>query len=184
LIRDNFGSNGVEIVDNTKITIANPGIYTLTAVLQAANEDNAVEELRFWLKFNGVNYPNSTTLVTLPPRKSATEPSAQLVTVTFTGNSINPNDYVEIYWETSNLLTHIHADSTANLAPSVPSVIVSLTQVMYTQVGPTGPTGATGDTGPTGAGLPAGGTTGQFLVKASDNDYDYEWLEVLDGGTP
>lgn len=52
-------------------------------------------------------------------------------------------------------------------------------------IGPTGATGATGpqgDTGPAGAdgadgvGVPAGGTTGQVLAKASGTDYDTEWV--------
>jgi hypothetical protein len=43
---------------------------------------------------------------------------------------------------------------------------------------------AQGAQGATGAGVPAGGTTGQILVKASNDDYDYVWLDVLDGGTP
>lgn len=34
--------------------------------------------------------------------------------------------------------------------PAVPSTIVTVTQVMYSQIGSTGDTGATGDTGPTG----------------------------------
>jgi len=41
--------------------------------------------------------------------------------------------------------------------------------------GPTGATGATGPQGPTGVGVVAGGTTGQILAKASDDDYDMEW---------
>ena len=32
----------------------------------------------------------------------------------------------------------------------------------------------------TSALLPAGGTTGQFLVKASDTDYDASWTTVPD----
>ena len=34
-------------------------------------------------------------------------------------------------------------------------------------------------------GIPAGGNTGDFLVKASDTDYDVEWitLEELSGGS-
>jgi hypothetical protein len=41
--------------------------------------------------------------------------------------------------------------------------------------GLTGPTGPTGATGPAGLGLPAGGTAGQTLVKASGTDYDTTW---------
>ena len=54
--------------------------------------------------------------------------------------------------------------------------------------GPTGPqgaTGATGATGPkgdTGEGVPTGGTTGQVLAKASNTDYDTEWVDQTGGG--
>jgi len=41
--------------------------------------------------------------------------------------------------------------------------------------GPPGPPGADGATGPAGPGVPAGGLTGQILVKKSDADFDCEW---------
>lgn len=43
----------------------------------------------------------------------------------------------------------------------------------------TGKTGPAGDSGP---GLTAGGTTGQVLAKASDADYDSEWVTNVGGG--
>lgn len=42
--------------------------------------------------------------------------------------------------------------------------------------GADGDTGATGATGAAGVGVPVGGTTGQFLAKASSTDYDTEWV--------
>lgn len=38
-----------------------------------------------------------------------------------------------------------------------------------------GPQGETGDTGPAGPGLPSGGTSGQYIKKASSTDYDTAW---------
>lgn len=61
------------------------------------------------------------------------------------------------------------------------------------KVGATGATGPTGETGPAGPagpqgdpgqGLVAGGTTGQFLAKASNTDYDTEWIDVSIGPEP
>lgn len=64
------------------------------------------------------------------------------------------------------------------------------------ETGPQGPAGAKGDTGPQGpqglqgapgekgadgAGVVAGGTTGQILVKKSDTDYDTEWVDAASG---
>jgi hypothetical protein len=160
------------------------GTYTMTAVLHVHNAANSVEYITFWLKFNGTVYPNSAVHTALGPRKDSSTPSAQLVTITFTGTAAEDNQYVQIFWETTSTDVSINYHPADGVSPVMPSAIVSLTQVMYTQVGPTGPTGAAGETGPTGAGVPAGGLTGQFLAKASDNDYDYTWVEVLDGGTP
>lgn len=50
---------------------------------------------------------------------------------------------------------------------------------------PKGDTGATGSQGPKGEdglGVPAGGTTGQVLAKASDADNDTEWINPPSGG--
>jgi hypothetical protein len=50
--------------------------------------------------------------------------------------------------------------------------------------GGTGPTGPTGITGSTGFGVPAGGSSGQFLVKSSDTDYDTAWTASLISDVP
>jgi hypothetical protein len=44
--------------------------------------------------------------------------------------------------------------------------------------GEAGPQGPAGPTGPAGDALPEGGTTGQFLVKASNDDNDTEWTTL------
>jgi hypothetical protein len=48
--------------------------------------------------------------------------------------------------------------------------------------GDQGNTGATGLQGPAGAGVPAGGTSGQALVKNSATDFDTKWGTVAGGG--
>lgn len=45
-----------------------------------------------------------------------------------------------------------------------------------------GPAGADGADGADGSGVPAGGTTGQLLAKASETDGDVEWVDPLSGG--
>ena len=39
--------------------------------------------------------------------------------------------------------------------------------------------GAKGDKGDKGIGIPTGGKTGQAIIKASDNDYDYKWGSLV-----
>lgn len=50
--------------------------------------------------------------------------------------------------------------------------------------GPQGPQGPKGDKGDPGEGVPSGGTTGQVLAKASDNDYESEWVDPPSSGVP
>jgi hypothetical protein len=47
--------------------------------------------------------------------------------------------------------------------------------------GDTGATGATGATGPAGPGVATGGTTGQYLQKASGTNYDTTWATIVPG---
>lgn len=47
--------------------------------------------------------------------------------------------------------------------------------------GPAGADGGTGPQGDPGIGVPTGGTTGQVLAKATDTDYDTEWVEQTGG---
>lgn len=50
--------------------------------------------------------------------------------------------------------------------------------------GPKGDTGLQGPKGDTGVGVAAGGTTGQFLIKKSNTDYDTEWAAETDPTVP
>jgi hypothetical protein len=50
------------------------------------------------------------------------------------------------------------------------------TQVNIAVPGIQGAQGTQGIQGPTGQGVPSGGTTGQLLAKASNTDYDTEWV--------
>jgi hypothetical protein len=68
-------------------------------------------------------------------------------------------------------------DFTIPTGPTGPTGLTGPTgpQGIQGDPGPTGPTGPTGATGPTGPGVAVGGTTGQYLKKASSTDYDTTW---------
>ena len=44
--------------------------------------------------------------------------------------------------------------------------------------------GPAGPTGPAGIGVPAGGSTGQVLAKANNNNYEFEWVNQQGSNTP
>ena len=151
-INGNQGSVGFSLSGTGTVVIANPGTYTMIYSIQLKNTDNNIHYADIWLRYNGSDYPNSTTRFHVPARKNAGELGYAVATVNFVGTSVAPGDYVELWW---------HADSTAvsieylpagvaPVHPATPSVIATFTQVMYTQLGPTGASGATGPQGATG----------------------------------
>ena len=51
--------------------------------------------------------------------------------------SLSANDYVEFYWATTSTNVKLDGSITPiDSAPASPSIIVTATQVMYTQLGP------------------------------------------------
>ena len=139
--------------------------------IQLKNIDNAIHYADIWLKYNGSDYPDSTTRFHIPARKNASEFGYAVATVNFVGTSVASGDYVELWW---------HADSTqvsieylpagvAPVHPATPSVIATFTQVMYTQLGPTGPTGPSGPGSVTSVAALTLGTTGSDLSSTVAN---------------
>ena len=154
-----YTSNQVSI-SGSQIRFDQPGVYQLTYVAQISNLANSVENAIFWVKYNGSDYPNSGTEVSLQQRKGSTTPSKQLVTVAFVGVAQNAGDYIELMWAGTSLDLSLQEEP-ANLidgSSAVPSVIANVIQVMYTQVGPTGATGSSGSPGPQGPTGPVGAT--------------------------
>jgi hypothetical protein len=115
------------------------GIYKITYSAQLINTDNVAHDATFWLKINNVDVPNSTTIFSVPARKSAGVFSyvAGYSEVTF---SVEAGDEIELYWATNQAydtspatdgvyIFHDVAQTVPYARPAVPSVIGSITFV-------------------------------------------------------
>jgi hypothetical protein len=122
-------SNDVSI-SSSKITVANAGIYNLQFSVQLENADNASQDTFIWLKQNGVDIVGSTGKVGLPARKSAGVPFHDIKGWNYF-LSMNANDYVEIYWSTTNASVTIetYPASGTPTKPSTASVVATLSFV-------------------------------------------------------
>ena len=118
----------VTLVDNSKITVPNTGIYDLQFSAQFQNTDNGQHDVVVWFKVNGSDLPNSATVVTVPARKSANL-YGYAVAAWNIFLSMNSNDYVEIYWIKDNALITLEHRSSTPTHPAVPSVIATIQQV-------------------------------------------------------
>ena len=59
-------NNGVSLVNNTKITFANTGIYNLQFSAQIIKtQGGTAEDVYIWFRTNGQDVPNSNTKLTL-----------------------------------------------------------------------------------------------------------------------
>lgn len=65
------GTSGFTLNSNNTATASQSGYYKITYSLQLANDNNTVHDAIVWLRVNGVDVPNSTTIFTIPARKSA-----------------------------------------------------------------------------------------------------------------
>lgn len=152
------GANGVSITGGNAVTFAYPGTYSFTFSIQFQNTDSSERFADVWLNFNGSTYPNSNTRFAIPKQIGGV-PGYTVGTVNFVDTALNAGDKVILYWKTNSSLVTIETFAASGSVPQTPGIILTATQVMYTQVGPTGVTGATGPTGPTGV-TGATGSTG------------------------
>jgi hypothetical protein len=121
-----FASN-MSIVDGSKITISNVGTYNLQWSGQFSNTDSSDHDVRVWLRYNGVDYPNSNSIVTIPARHGSI--NGHIITAwNWLGKSQAPGDYVQIMWSTDSTAVSLQSYPADAVSPAVPSAIVTLTE--------------------------------------------------------
>jgi hypothetical protein len=110
----------------SKIYMDKAGTYQFSYVAQVSNNANSQEYAEFWIKYNGVNYPNSNTKMILQPRKGAGNPSDQLMTLIINGTSLNDNDYIELFWEATSTQVSLKYEPATIDYPATPSIIANI----------------------------------------------------------
>ena len=123
-------ADSITLVSGSRITVPNTGVYNLQFSSQFKNTDNAQNDVTIWVRVNGADVSASASQVTVPARKSASIYGYALPAWNFF-LSLNANDYVELVWlPVSTLVTMPAIPASVSPAyPSIPSVIVTITQV-------------------------------------------------------
>lgn len=122
-------NNNITLSESSKIVFAKAGTYQLNFVAQLSNSDNAQHYGYFWIKYNGDNFPNSTTKMSVAARKSDGVPSAQLLTVNILGVAQNDNDFVQLFWTADSTLLTLQADTGTAVYPDIPSIISDVIRI-------------------------------------------------------
>ena len=123
-------SNGVTIASNSRITVADAGIWNLQFSLQFTNTTNASQDVDIWFRVNGTNIANSNSRYGLAPRKGAGDPFHVIMALNYFA-SLNATDYIEIMWRTTDTGVSIeqYAAGTSPTRPAVPSAIATMSFV-------------------------------------------------------
>jgi hypothetical protein len=118
-------SNGVSIVSNSRITMANAGVYNIQFSAQLDKTDSGDDTVQIWLQKNGSNIANSNTETTL------TGNAGKHVAAWNWFVNAAAGDYFEICWhsiDTSVFINYIAAASSPS-RPAIPSIILTVNKI-------------------------------------------------------
>lgn len=124
-----WGQSGMSLVSGSRLVMENQGTYQFSFVAQVTNSDNAVHDAYFWIKYNGSNFPNSTTKMTLPTRKDSGDASAQLMSINIVGQNTVDNGYIELWWTGDNTTLSLEETPAFGPVPETPSIIANIVRV-------------------------------------------------------
>ena len=123
-------ANGVTVASNSRITVADSGIWNLQFSIQFTNTTNASQDVDVWFRVNGTNVANSNSRFGFAPRKGANDPYHTIAALNYFV-SLNATDYVEIMWRPTDVGVSIeqYAASASPTRPAVPSAIATVSFV-------------------------------------------------------
>lgn len=181
-------NNGVIMVDPissnyTKIKILNEGVYNIQFSAQLTHTSASLEEIQIWFRRNGVDILDSNSNISIKDNDQNAIASWNLIV-----NAL-PDDTFSIMWASSHTTVFLQAEpaqSSPFVSPAIPSVIITVQQIINTSQGlqgeqgiqgiqgiqgvqgPQGPEGPQGPQGPQGpAGEQAASTIAAIAAAAA-----------------
>ena len=118
-------SDGITVVDQSKITFLHTGRYNIQFSLQIEKSDAGSDDFELFLMKDGSVEPWTNTKVTLVGNNAKYAASWNFVT------EQTANSYVELAWYSadSNMYIHSESASTDPVRPAIPSAIVTVCQI-------------------------------------------------------
>lgn len=136
-------ANGVSVISNTRITISTTGTYQVMFSAEFTKTNASNDQVDIWLMKNGTNINYTNSSITIVGSNSEFLPTVMFLIDFIAG------DYFELVWSSPSTSVSLFSQAalTNPTRPNVPSVILTVNQVMNTIAGPTGPQGPTGSQG-------------------------------------
>ena len=123
-------TDGITLVAGSRLTVPIAGAYNFQWSGQFQNVENDIENVKVWLRINGVDVPGSAGIISLAARKSATIFARTIIGWNYF-LSLTAGQYVEIVWLPSiaSITVPAYPAIVSPPSPSTASVIVTVNQV-------------------------------------------------------
>jgi len=121
-------ASGVSIQSGNRITVDHDGIYNIQFSLQLIKTSNNNGDADIWLRYNGVDVPNSNGIVTLI---DGSKGSSKTITACNFVQAMTASSYCQIYWSAADTGLTIYAVGTQSspTRPATPSIIVTVDKI-------------------------------------------------------
>jgi hypothetical protein len=136
-------ANGISVILNTRISISTTGTYQILFSAEFTKTNASNDKVDIWLMKNGTNLNYTNSSITIVGSNAEFMPTVAFIIDFIAG------DYFELVWSSPSTSVSLFSQAalTNPLRPNVPSVILTVNQVMNTIAGPTGPQGPQGTSG-------------------------------------
>lgn len=129
-----INNHGVRIIDDSKITVEYPGVYTFVFMLQLTNNDTQIHDVNIWLRKN--NAGSAGNIAMTNSRISVVESHGGVPGHTNGGIChtlrLAKNDFIQLMWATDDtnvLLDSIPATASPYAHPGSPSAGCTVCQI-------------------------------------------------------
>jgi len=120
-------SNGISLVEESKITVANPGIYNFSWSAQINNNSSGIKNIYAWIKKNGTSVDGSNGLVSVHGSANGID-GHTIISWNYFVNLV-ANDYVEFWWSPTDQKLTIDSYEPVAPAPATAAVIVTVNHI-------------------------------------------------------
>jgi hypothetical protein len=109
-------------VNTSRIYVADAGVYNFETSVQLDKVGGGAPLIWIWARVNGVNVPDSASLIHLQGAADETIFAANWLL------TMAPNDYFELVWASDDVGSRLESFPAAAPVPAIPSVILTATQ--------------------------------------------------------
>ena len=120
-------SNGISLAQESRITVANPGVYNFAWSAQINNNSSGVKNIYAWIKKNGTSVDGSNGLVSVHGSAGGIDGHTIIAWNYFV--NLVANDYVEFWWSPTDQKLTIDSYEPVAPAPATAAVIITVNHI-------------------------------------------------------